>query len=350
MGRALELAVRGAGYVSPNPMVGCVILDCNGAFLAEGWHGVYGGPHAEIMALRNLAQGANLVGATVYVTLEPCAHYGKTPPCALALSQLPIKRVVIACQDPNPLVAGQGIKMLEDAGISCEIGLLEAEAQHINRAFFWRLEQKMPYITLKWAQTADGFVARNNFDSKWITGPLSRTWVHKLRSEVDAVAVGGGTAFYDNPELNVRNWHEHQPARLVWATRPDLPQSHHLLSGQQTTYLGWLGEGSAPTWANTKTLEVPDGLPITDRITFQLKQLASLGIQHLLVEGGSKLLQDLIDHDHWNEAWVGTNPSMYFDVGIKAPYLKILAIAQHKLGQDVWSYHEHQLGTVSVSE
>ena len=350
MRRALELAVRGARYVSPNPMVGCVILSAKGEFLAEGWHQVYGGPHAEIMALRNLPDGADLNEATVYVTLEPCAHYGKTPPCALALSQLPIKRVVVACQDPNPVVAGQGIKMLEEAGITCEVGLLETEAQQVNRVFFWRLSHQMPYITLKWAQTADGFIARSNYDSKWITGPLSRAWVHKLRSEVDAVAVGGGTSFYDNPELNVRSWHGHQPARLVWASRPDLPQSHNLLSGLQTTYLGWLGQGSAPIWANTQTLEVPDGLPMGDRFAFHLKQLASLGIQHVLVEGGSKLLQDLIDHDLWNEAWVGTNPSMHFQDGIKAPELKIPPSSQHKLGQDIWSYHAHQLGAGLVSE
>ena len=205
MQRALDIARLGWGFVSPNPMVGCVIVK-NDAVIAEGWHQRFGQAHAEVNALRTVPAGTDLANATAYVTLEPCSHYGKTPPCAQALINSGIGKVVVATTDPNPVVAGKGIALLKQAGTEVVTGVLEQQARWQNRRFFTSIAQQRPYVVLKWAQTADGFIARSNNSSKWISNWLSRRLVHQWRAKEDAILVGWKTAETDNPALSTRSW------------------------------------------------------------------------------------------------------------------------------------------------
>ena len=213
MQRALELAVQAEGDTSPNPMVGCVIVDDDGNIVGEGYHHKAGQPHAEVNALaeaKNLAQGA-----TAYVTLEPCAHYGRTGPCCVALVRAGIKKVVVACTDPNPKVAGQGIEYLRLQGIEVVTGVCEKEAVRLNEKFFTWITKKRPFITLKYAMTLDGKIATADGDSKWITGEEARTLAHRLRRQHDAVLVGIGTVLADDPELTTRLVRGKNPVRVV---------------------------------------------------------------------------------------------------------------------------------------
>ena len=234
MRRALELAENGRGQVSPNPLVGCVI-EHHGKIIGEGWHQKYGEAHAEVNAVNSVKDKSLLKEACVYVSLEPCAHFGKTPPCADLLVENQVKKVVICNTDPNPLVAGKGIVKLREAGIEVETGILEKEGLELNKRFFHYLEKKRPYIILKWAETADGFIARKNFDSKWISNTLSRKLVHKWRTEEDAILVGTNTALYDNPQLNARDWTGNNPVRIVIDRHLKLPADLHLFDEQIPT-------------------------------------------------------------------------------------------------------------------
>ena len=227
MQRALDLAERGKGTVRPNPLVGCVLVH-EGNIIGEGYHEQYGGPHAEVNAIASVTDPNLLTDATAYVSLEPCSHWGKTPPCANLLVEKGIKSVVVATLDPNPLVAGKGVKLLEEAGISVQVGLLEQEARWQNRRFFCQQEKHRPYLILKWAQTQDGFIARENFDSKWISGTQSRQLVHQWRAEEQAILVGKNTALHDNPRLNVRDWTGSDPIRVVLDSKLELPAELHL--------------------------------------------------------------------------------------------------------------------------
>ncbi|MDZ7615653.1 MAG: bifunctional diaminohydroxyphosphoribosylaminopyrimidine deaminase/5-amino-6-(5-phosphoribosylamino)uracil reductase RibD, partial [Patescibacteria group bacterium] len=212
MSRALELAARGQGFVEPNPMVGCVIA--RGAeLIGEGWHRRYGGPHAEIEAL-HLA-GPRAAGATMYVTLEPCCHHGKTPPCTEAILRAAPARVVIAQRDPFPAVAGKGIARLQAAGIQVDVGLAEAEARELNAPYLKLLGTGRPWVMAKWAMTLDGKLATRTAESQWISGPESREIVHQLRGRVDAVIVGRGTAEHDNPALTARPPGARSATRIV---------------------------------------------------------------------------------------------------------------------------------------
>jgi len=213
MSRALELAKVRKGLTHPNPTVGCVIVK-NGKIVGEGFHRKAGEPHAEVVALQKA--GKNAESSTVYVTLEPCSHYGRTPPCSLALIQARVKRVVIATTDPNPKVAGKGIEILKKAGIEVKVGVLEREAQKLNEDFFWWITKKQPFVVLKIAQTLDGFIATESGESKWITNKRSRKYVHLLRCQSDAILVGVNTVLKDNPQLTVRNVPcERQPLRVI---------------------------------------------------------------------------------------------------------------------------------------
>lgn len=232
MQRALSLAAKGLGYVSPNPMVGCVIVSGDGDLIGEGFHERHGQAHAEVNAVRAVEDHSRLKGATVYVTLEPCSHHGKTPPCADMLARLPLSRVVVAMKDPFPAVDGKGVDQLRSAGISVDVGLLKKEAEKLNEKWLHALELGRPFITLKIAQTADGYVAAPNGDSKWISCKESRTLVHRWRSQDDAVMVGRNTALHDNPSLTVRLVEGRQPVRVVLDGPFELPRNLNLFTDQ----------------------------------------------------------------------------------------------------------------------
>lgn len=310
MQRALELARLGMGRVSPNPMVGCVIVH-QGEIIGEGYHEQYGGPHAEVNAVNSVQDQSLFPQSTVYVTLEPCSHFGKTPPCADLLVKHKVGRVVICNEDPNPLVAGKGIEKLRNAGIPVELGLLKEEGTFLNRRFFTSFTKKRPYVILKWAQTADGFVARKNYDSKWISNPYSRQLVHRWRSEEDAILVGKNTVKYDNPSLTTRDWYGKNPLRVFIDGRLELDQQLHLFDGAVETLC--FTQKEKESRANLTFIQ-------QQSVTAEsiLAELQQRKVQSLIVEGGSSTLQQFIDANLWDEACVFTAPTT-FEEGITAP-------------------------------
>ena len=315
MQRALELAQKGLGNVSPNPMVGCVIVH-DVKIIGEGWTQPYGGAHAEVQAVNSVENTTLLSVSTAYVTLEPCAHFGKTPPCADLLIESQIKKVVIACVDPNPVVAGKGINMLKEAGIEVGVGLMEKEALEINKRFFKSVIEKRPYIILKWAETADGFIARENFDSKWISNEYSRKLVHKWRSEEDAIMVGTNTAKHDNPKLNVRDWEGKNPIRVVIDKNLRLTKTLNLFDGSQPTICYNLITNSKDE--NLEYVKL-DTLHFLDEL---LKDLSKRKIQSIIIEGGSGLINSFIKNNIWDEARFFITP-IIFVKGIKSPELNL---------------------------
>ncbi len=314
MERAFELARLGMAGASPNPMVGCIIVH-NGEIIGEGFHQVAGGPHAEVNAINDVDNKDLLKDATVYVTLEPCSHHGKTPPCANLLAQHQVKKVVIANVDPNPLVAGKGIDILRKAGIKAETGIMVSEGLSLNKRFFKAIQQGLPYIILKWAQTADGYIARENFDSKWISNKYSRKLVHKWRAEEDSILVGKNTAMYDNPSLNVRQWPGKNPLRIVLDPKLELDSYLNVFDGSITTIC-----------YNTVKTEVKSNLEFvqlskSDFIPSLLADLHKREVRSILVEGGAATLSTFIELGLWDEARVFTAPTC-FGAGIKTPQLK----------------------------
>jgi diaminohydroxyphosphoribosylaminopyrimidine deaminase/5-amino-6-(5-phosphoribosylamino)uracil reductase len=229
---ALEIAEWGVGYVSPNPMVGCVIVDSEGNKIGQGYHERYGQAHAEVNAVESVTDRSLLKNATVYVTMEPCAHQGKTPPCAELLAGLPIDRVVVAMQDPTAKVNGKGIKKLWENDIQVDVGLMKSEAERLNEFFLHYENYNRPFVTLKIAQTLDGYIAAPDGSSEWITGEDSREMVHEWRSRYDAVMVGRNTALLDNPRLTVRHVEGRQPRRIVIDGKLELPKDLNLFTDQ----------------------------------------------------------------------------------------------------------------------
>jgi diaminohydroxyphosphoribosylaminopyrimidine deaminase/5-amino-6-(5-phosphoribosylamino)uracil reductase len=226
MQRALQLAALGRGRTSPNPLVGCVVLDAAGHLVGEGFHQRAGTPHAEVHALHQAGERAQ--GGTAVVTLEPCCHHGRTPPCSEALLRAGIARVVVAMRDPDPRVAGQGLAQLREAGVEVVEGVAEAQARALNRGFLHRVEQGRPLGLLKWAMSLDGRTALPNGSSQWISGPPARAWVHRLRAQCDAVIVGGGTLRADNPLLTSRGQRTPEPLRVVLSRSLNLPEQAQL--------------------------------------------------------------------------------------------------------------------------
>lgn len=313
--RALELATMGIGKVSPNPMVGCVIVK-NDKIIGEGWHERYGGPHAEVNAINSVKDLAFLSGAEMFVTLEPCSHYGKTPPCADLIIQFPFKKVWICNDDPNPLVNGKGKEKLIQSNIEVHTGLLEKMGKIINKRFFTSIDKKRPYIILKWAQTQDGFIARENFDSKWISNEVSRRLSHKWRAEEDAILVGKNTAKYDNPRLNVRTWIGRDPIRIVLDNYLELSETLHLFDRSIPTIIvnGKLND----TWGNLSYMLVNRG---NNFIKTLMEQLSEQKMQSILVEGGSMVLNEFIQSSYWDEARIFTS-DICFGKGIAAPHIQ----------------------------
>lgn len=325
MFRALELATLGRGHVSPNPMVGCVIVheaedgnkQVSPRIIGEGWHQRYGEAHAERNAILSVRPEDThlLPESTAYVTLEPCSHYGKQPPCADLLIENRIKRVVCCNDDPNPLVAGQGFTRLRAAGIIVETGLLAEQGRQLNARFFTFIEQKRPYIILKWAETADGFIGRNDGQAVKISGDLAHRLVHRWRSEEDAILVGTNTARNDNPRLNVRLWPGKNPVRVVFDRHLSLSSDLHVFDGSQETIVFHQIEPETIS-------ERPNVIhSFAHSLNHALKTLYQRSIQSVLVEGGTTLLQSFIDADLWDEMRVFRSPMM-LNGGIKAPAVR----------------------------
>lgn len=315
MRRAIELAYLGLGKVSPNPMVGCVIVR-DGKIIGEGWHQEYGGPHAEVNAINSITDRGNIHGSDVYVSLEPCSHYGKTPPCSELLADLAVKNVFISNLDLNPVVKGNGIKKLQEASINVVIDICEQEGEILNKRFFTYHSKKRPYIILKWAQTIDRFIARKNFDSKWISNEFSRQLVHKWRAEEDAVMVGTNTGIYDNPRLDVRDWSGEvkQPVRLV--VDPDLriPPGHSLLDSSQVTLI--YNYNKTASIKNTQWIKTGKQKFLEEIVSDLYKK----EIQSVMVEGGAQLINSFIVKSLWDEARIFISDKTFGD-GIKAPDL-----------------------------
>ncbi len=316
MRTALNLAQKGEGYVSPNPMVGCVIVSSNGKRIAQGYHEKFGKEHAEVQALKTVKNKDDLIDATVYVTLEPCSHFGKTPPCALKLKDLPVSRVVIAMQDPNPKVSGKGIAILKEAGKLVEVGCMEEEARKLNEAFIHYMRFQKPFVIMKMAQTLDGYIAAPDGSSQWITGKQARAKVHEWRSKFDAVMVGRNTALTDNPRLTVRHVDGRQPKRIVIDGPLSLPKELHLFSDQYSSNTivithnrGKYQAGADPMLTllsndsfTGQTLLVGKKENHTN-LDEALHELGKLGIASILVEpgldlGGALIRQNLVDKLH----------------------------------------------------
>lgn len=315
MKRALELAKNGLSKVSPNPMVGCVIVH-EGKVIGEGWHQKYGEAHAEVNAINSVKNKKLLKEATAYVTLEPCAHFGKTPPCADLLIKHKLERVVICNKDSFPLVNGGGIQKLQDAGIEVEVGVLSEQGRNLNKRFFTRVEKKRPYVILKWAQTADRFIAREDYNSKWISNEQARKLVHKWRSEEDAIWVGTNTAKYDNPSLNVRDWEGDDPIRLVIDKQLSLSDELHLFDQEILSICYNLKKEGREE--NLEWVKVSEDR-LLDDIFLDMRQR---GIQSVFVEGGAHLINSILEQNLWDEARVFISEET-FGKGIEAPIMKI---------------------------
>lgn len=326
MRRALELATNGLGKVSPNPLVGCVVVH-QGRIIGEGWHRQYGQPHAEVNALASVQDRSLLPESTLYVNLEPCSHVGKTPPCADLIVKEKLAKVVVANRDVNPLVSGKGIKKLRDAGIPVVADILEPEGRRLNRRFFTWMEKKRPHIILKWAETADGFIARKNYDSKWISDEYSRQLVHKWRTEEDAIMVASGTAWHDNPRLNVRNWSGRNPVRIVVDRFLKVGTHRHLFDGSQRTICFNTVQESSRENLEYVRLQTENILPEI------LEHLYQRNIQSMIVEGGAQLLTSFITANLWDEARVFISPTA-FGQGIAAPAISGTVVEMTKLDGD----------------
>ncbi|HZY77952.1 MAG TPA: bifunctional diaminohydroxyphosphoribosylaminopyrimidine deaminase/5-amino-6-(5-phosphoribosylamino)uracil reductase RibD [Cyclobacteriaceae bacterium] len=331
--RCFDLALNGIGSVSPNPLVGCVIAH-NGNIIGEGWHKKYGGPHAEVNAVASVADQSLLSSATVYVNLEPCSHFGKTPPCADLLIEKRVKKVVISNADSNELVSGKGARKLRDAGIEVVTGVLEAEGRYLNRRFFTYVEKKRPYIILKWAQTSDGFISRNSHEWFKISNSLSHKLVHRWRSEEDAFLVGTQTAATDNPKLNVREWVGRDPLRVVIDRTLRLDASLNLFDGSAPTICYNLSKNEERK--NLSFVKVPE-----DNFCHNIsRDLFTRKIQSLVVEGGAETLNLFISQDLWDEARVFQSEISFGD-GLKAPSLPGVPVSTTGIGTDVLSVYQN---------
>jgi diaminohydroxyphosphoribosylaminopyrimidine deaminase/5-amino-6-(5-phosphoribosylamino)uracil reductase len=325
MKRALELAKLGRGSVSPNPMVGCVIVH-NDKIIGEGYHKKYGELHAEVNAINAVIDQSLLSESTAYVSLEPCVHHGKTPPCADLLIEKKLKRVVIACRDPFNQVDGKGIDKLNQADIQVEVGVMVDEAIELNKRFFTSIQKQRPYVILKWAQTADGFVARENYDSKWISNQYSRQLVHKWRTEEDAILIGKNTAIHDNPSLTSREWDGKNPIRVLLDSNLEVNKDFNLFNdAAQTLILNSLEEKKE---GNIEWVKTDMNNPWS-----VLRKLNDRKIQSVIIEGGSQVLNSFINENCWDEARVFTSNNT-FENGVPAPEIEGEIVSKESIFAD----------------
>lgn len=340
MQRCFELALKGAGSVAPNPVVGAVLVH-EDTVIGEGWHRQYGQAHAEVNCINSVAPGntALVPNSTLYVSLEPCSHYGKTPPCASLIIEKKIPRVVIGCKDSFAAVDGRGIAQLRAAGVEVITGVLETAALALNKRFFTFNDRKRPYIILKWAQTADGKIAGNGAARLHISNDITNRLVHRWRSEEAAILVGTNTALKDNPSLTTRLVQGNNPVRLVIDRQLQLPASLHLFDGSVRTivYNFWKNEtGDRIQWHK---------LDRNSNIIKQvLQHLYKEQLQSLIVEGGAILLQSFIDAGLWDEARVITNTCLQAGEGLAAPLLQHHHLVnKEQTGTDTIEYFKNSL-------
>jgi diaminohydroxyphosphoribosylaminopyrimidine deaminase/5-amino-6-(5-phosphoribosylamino)uracil reductase len=340
MQRCLQLAEKGLAYAAPNPLVGCVIV-YNSKVVGEGFHALYGGPHAEVMAINSVSDKTVLSKSTLYVTLEPCSHFGKTPPCTDLIIRYKIPEVIIGTKDPFEKVNGSGIKKLKAAGVKVTTGILEKECSFMNRRFFVFHKQKRPYIILKWAESKDRFIAPyKSFQGTQtmalekqtmphlISNEYSRMLVHKWRSEEAAIMVGTNTARMDNPKLTVRNMPGKNPVRIVIDKNLTLDGSLHLFD-QKVRTLVYTSKKKASK-NNLEFVKIDfDG----NTIKQVLNHLFAENIQSLIVEGGTHLLHSIMEQNLWDEARVFTSEAL-LNAGIKAPEINGKIIEKKKIEND----------------
>jgi len=332
--RCIQLAQNGLGRTYPNPVVGSVIVH-NEVIIGEGWHQKAGEPHAEVNAVNSVKDKSLLPKSTIYVSLEPCSHYGKTPPCSNLIIDCGIKKVVIGTVDPFSEVAGKGIKKLMDAGCEVRVGVLEQECRELNKRFFTFHTKKRPYIILKWAQSSDGFLAPlplKNAERKpvWITGKYSKQLVHKWRAEEQAIMVGTNTAVADNPQLNTRLWQGNDPVRLVLDKNLRIPTDSHLFDGSVKTIV--LTEDPSKKMLSKNVIF--ETLDFEGALAQQVCEVLSRHeIQSVIIEGGRQTLQTFIDAGLWDEARIFTGKT-HFKEGIKAPEITGRLISETKVDQD----------------
>ena len=341
MKRCLELAELGNGRVSPNPLVGCVIVS-DGKIIGEGYHRQYGQAHAEVNAIRSVTdkygdQATDLLkNATAYVSLEPCAHFGKTPPCADLLVRHQVKKVVIGNRDPFPDVNGKGIGKLKQVGIEVVSGVLEEQCSYVNRRFFTRIAQQRPYIILKWARTANGFFAPENAIQQWITGPLAKKMVHKWRTEEDAVLVGKQTAIADNPALTAREWPGRNPVRILIDRNLKVPADSQLYNTEARTIV--FNEQRTNVEGNIHFIEMEDmQYYLPQKIAYQLYLM---DIQSIIIEGGANILNQFINAGLWDEARVFSS-SKSWSSGIHSPNINGNITSVTQVDQDQLTIYEN---------
>ena len=316
MARCLSLALCGEGNTAPNPMVGAVIVH-NGKIIGEGYHRKCGEAHAEVNAIASVKDESLLKEATLYVSLEPCSHYGKTPPCAELIIRKQIPRVVVGCLDPFPEVSGRGIRMLREAGVEVVTGVMETEALQLSPGFMTSQLLKRPYIYLKWAQSADGYLDKVRTDASKpaaiLSSPETLRHVHHLRAKVAAIMVGTQTALLDNPSLTVRHWAGNSPVRVVIDRNLRIPACYHLLDGTVRTLV--ITGQTAVDRPNVEYVTIDFSQDILPQVLYQLylRKMTSL-----LVEGGAHLLQSFLKAGLWDEICREVSPAV-LGAGVKAP-------------------------------
>lgn len=326
------MAKNGLGTSYPNPLVGCVIVN-NDKIIGEGWHYKAGFPHAEVNAIASVPEANLLEESILYVSLEPCSHFGKTPPCSDLIISKRIKKIVIGSTDPNPQVAGRGIKKLQEAGCDVVVGVLQKECEELNKRFFTFHGQKRPYIFLKWAETRDGFVAPKRSDRTevapvWITNEFSRQLAHKMRGLEMGILVGTNTILQDNPSLTTRDWAGSNPLRIGIDKEGVLSPKLCLFDGKVKTIT--FTSKTIPSKANVEFERIDFSKKIVSQIC---RVLYKKGLQSLIVEGGTKTIQSFIDANLWDEAIVFVGRKT-FRQGVKAPSLNGVAIRNSTIKDD----------------
>ncbi len=331
--RCIELAKNGLGTTYPNPMVGSVIVH-NDTIIGEGWHRKAGEPHAEVLAIQSVSDKSKLKEATLYVSLEPCSHYGKTPPCADLIIEHKIPQVIIGSTDVNPKVAGRGIKRLIEAGCDVTVGVLSESCDALNKRFITFHTKKRPYIILKWAQSVDHFIAPTktvrSADKKpvWITNTFSRQRVHQLRAQEQAILVGTQTVLDDNPNLTTRDWDGSSPLRVVIDRSLKVPNSASVFDTTAPTLVITEQHKEATTTNTFETIDFSRSVPKQICESLHAKE-----IQSVIIEGGTRTLQSFIDENLWDEAQVFTG-NCTFDEGVKAPVLSVAEASEEQIKND----------------